>query len=611
MPRTNEHQRGRAPPLLASALRESLAEARREGELGRTLRSDLIAGCVVGVIALPLSMALAIAVGMAPQAGLGTAIIAGAVAALFGGSRVQVSGPTAAFVVVLAPVVGHFGPAGLLIATLGAGVILLVLGAFRLGLLVEFIPNPVTAGFTLGIATVIAIIQVKDLLGLTLPAADDGALPAWRESTPALVVETIRALPRVRPGDAVIGVVTLALLIAWRRVLPRIPAALVVIPIAAVLALVLARIGPEWSAATIDGRFGRMIDGAMREGIPRALPSFLLPWNAEGPAHGALEFNWSTAASLFKSSLAIAMLGAIESLLSAVVADGLTGRRHHADGELMGQGLANLAAPFFGGFAATGALARTAANVRAGARTPLAALTHALFLLAAILVLAPWLGYLPMAALAALLLVVAWNMCDLRHCLFLVRRGPRGDALTLLTCFALTVAFDMVIAVGVGVVLASLIFMRRMAELSEVELAQPSGDDPLATATGVLYYRIRGPLFFGAAQKAMNDLQVTGGERVAVLDLEAVPMMDATGLLNLESAVARLHRSGLDVILCAVGRRPMDVLRRAGFGEESPGGAGASVDRRVRFARDRAEALTMVSPMPAALHAPQSPAEIG
>ncbi len=606
MSRSTRDPRDRSPPpLVGSALRESISEARRQGTLGSLCRGDLLAGCVVGIIALPLSMALAIAVGMPPQTGLTTAIVAGVVAALAGGSRVQVTGPTAAFVVVLAPVVGHYGPAGLMVATLGAGVVLLLLGLFRLGRLVEFIPNPVTAGFTLGIATVIAIIQVKDLLGLTLPPGAEGELPAWRESTPALVMETIRALPQTRPGDAVIGAMTLLLLLIWPRLSRRVPAALVVLPLAAIAALLLARIGPEWSAATIDSRFGRPVDGVMRDGIPRSLPSFLFPWLGEGPQHRPLVFDWPTVSSLIKYALAIALLGAIESLLSAVVADGLTGWRHHPDGELVGQGMANLAAPFFGGFAATGALARTAANVRAGARSPLASLVHALFLLASIVALAPWLGYLPMAALAALLLVVARNMSDLRHCLFVVRRGPRGDGLTLLLCLSLTVVFDMVIAVGVGVVLASLIFMRRMAELSEVELEAPEGDDAFANRAGVLYYRIRGPLFFGAAQKAMNDLQVTGGERVAILDLEAVPMMDATGLLNLESAVERLHASGLDVILCAVGRRPLDVLRRAGFGEEPSEGAGkpASIDRRVRFARDRAEALAMVSPMPAALHA--------
>jgi len=592
------------PPLLASALRESLREGMRERSLGRTLRRDLLAGCVVGIIALPLSMALAIAVGMPPQAGLFTAIIAGAVAALGGGSRVQVTGPTAAFVVVLAPVVGHYGPAGLMVATLGAGVILLLLGAFRLGRLVEFIPNPVTAGFTVGIATVIAIIQIKDLLGLTLPPGAPGELPTWRESNISLLLETFRALPQTRPGDTVVGLATLALLLIWPRLVPRVPAAIVVLPVAALLAIAIGQVGPSWSVATIDSRFGVEVDGAMRGGVPRALPSFLLPWDAEGPEHRHLSFDLQTVSSLIKFSLVIALLGAIESLLSAVVADGLTGRRHDPDGELVGQGLANVAAPFFGGIAATGALARTAANVRAGAVTPFAALTHSLFLVAAIAVLAPWLGYLPMAALAALLLVVARNMSDLRHCVFVVRRGPRGDALTLLTCFGLTVAFDMVIAVGVGVVLASLIFMRRMSELSEVELSRPGGDGSVAAIQGVLYYRIRGPLFFGAAQRAMNELQVTGGERVAILDLDAVPMMDATGLLNLESAVERLHKAGLDVILCAVGRRPMDVLRRAGFGEEPPGGAGtpASIDRRVRFARDRAEALAMVSPAPRALH---------
>lgn len=617
MSRPSPAQRSRhVPPLLASALRESLTESRREGRLGAVLRRDVVAGAVVGVIALPLSMALAIAVGMPPQAGIYTAIIGGFAAALLGGSRVQVTGPTAAFVVILSPIVGLYGPAGLFVASLGAGVLLLLLGAFRLGRLVEFIPNPVTAGFTLGIAVVIALIQVKDLFGLTLPPGSEGHLPAWRESNLALFVETIRALPQVRPGDALVGGVALLLFLAWPFAPPwlrRVPSALIVLPAAALLAIALAELGPSWSAATIDSRFGQVVDGVARGGIPRELPSFQLPWDAEGPQHRHLVFDWPTITSLVKYSFAIALLGAIESLLSAVVADGLTGRRHHPDGELVGQGVANVLAPFLGGFAATGALARTAANVRAGATTPIAAMTHALFLVVVIVVLAPLLGYLPMAALAALLLVVAKNMSDAHHCLFVVRRGPRGDALTLITCFGLTVAFDMVVAVGVGVVLASLVFMRRMAELSEVEMPEEGGDDAVATAHGVVYYRIRGPLFFGAAQRAMNEVQVTGGERVAILDLEAVPMMDATGLLNLESAVERLHHAGLDVILCGVGRRPMDVLRRAGFGEEPPtrpGAAAPSVDRRVLFARDRAEALAMCARTPqplAGVAAPRAP----
>jgi len=595
------------PPFIASALRESLRDARRDRSVFTMARRDLIAGCVVGIIALPLSMALAIAVGMPPQTGIFTAIVAGFIAAVAGGSRVQVTGPTAAFVVILAPVVGHYGPAGLMVASLGAGVLLLLMGLFRLGRLVEFIPNPVTAGFTVGIATVIALIQIKDLLGLTLPAGEQGGLPAWRESNVSLFIETIRAVPAVRPGDAAVGATTLVLLLLWPRISRRVPAAIAVLPIAAVMAILLAPLGPEWAAATIDSRFGREIDGVMRGGIPRELPAFLLPWDADGPEHRHLTFDWPTVSTIAKYSFAIALLGAIESLLSAVVADGLTGRRHHPDGELVGQGLANVAAPFFGGFAATGALARTAANVRAGAQSPFAAMTHALFLVVIVVVLAPLLGYLPMAALAAMLLIVARNMSDLRHCLFVVRRGPRGDAMTLIACFGLTVIFDMVVAVGIGVVLASLIFMRRMAELSEVEFPKDGVDDAVAATQGVVYYRIRGPLFFGAAQRAMNEVQVTGGERAAILDLEAVPMMDATGLLNLESAVERLHRAGLDVILCGVSQRPMDVLRRAGFGEEpwspSQEGAAPSVDRRVRFARDGAEALAMVARPPMALHA--------
>lgn len=593
LPRTS-----RSSPLWAVALRTSIAEMRASGETARSLRSDLVAGCVVGVVALPLSMALAIAIGMPPKTGLFTAIVAGFVAALLGGSRVQVTGPTAAFVVILAPIVGHYGPAGLMVASCMAGALLLLLGLLRMGRLVEFIPNPVTAGFTMGIATVIALMQVKDMLGVTLPAAEGQHLPAWRESTVALVVETFRALPQTRPGDVVVGLMTLAMLLIWPRVSRRVPSAIVALPVAALLAWWLSGFGESWRAATIDSRFGQEVDGVFVGGVPRDLPSFLVPWDAEGPEHRHLEFNWSTVSTLLRYALAIALLGAIESLLSAVVADGLTGRRHDPDGELVGQGMANMVAPLFGGFAATGALARTAANVRAGGRTPIAAAAHALFLLAAILLLAPWLGMLPMAAMGALLIMVARNMSDFRHCLFVVRRGPRGDALTLVVCFALTVAFDMVIAVGVGVVLASLIFMRRMAELSAVEVGGNDADAEIAKQRGVLYYHIRGPLFFGAAQRAMNEVQVTGGERMAILDLEGVPMIDSTGLLNLESAVQRLHQAGLEVILCGVGRRPMEVLHRAGFTDGSHAAAlepATSIDRRVRFVASRSEALALAA----------------
>ena len=580
--------------LFCKALRESL----REHGLASLLRTDLLSAAVVGIIALPLSMALAIATGMPPQAGIFTAIAAGFVIALAGGSRVQVSGPTAAFVVILAPVVGHHGPAGLLMATLGAGIILLLAGFLRLGRLVEFIPNPVTAGFTAGIATVIALIQVKDFLGLQFSVAPDGEMPAWRESNVALIQETLRTLGGLKPGDAAIGVATLLMLLLWPKAWRRVPSALVVLPLAAVGAALLAAWRPDLAPATIDSRFGTVVDGVARGGIPRGLPSFMLPWQAAG-AHGQpFTLDWEAVRTLVKYSFAIAMLGAIESLLSAVVADAITGRRHDPDAELVGQGLGNLVAPFVGGFAATGALARTAANVRAGARSPLSAMVHSVFLVVAVVAMAPWLGYLPMASLAGLLLIVARNMSDLKHCIFVVRRGPRGDAAVLILCFGLTVAFDMVIAVAVGVVAASLLFMRRMADLSAVDLGEGGAERAVSAERGILYYRVKGPLFFGAAQRAMNEVQVTQGGRVAVLDMEAVPMMDATGLINLESAVERLHIAGIAVILCGVGPRPMEVLRRAGF---------EAGRWRVTFAPDRRRAMEVAQDLVTALAAPGGP----
>ncbi len=561
------------PRLYCIALRDALAL----GYSKKLFRSDLLAGLVVGVVALPLCIALAIAVGMPPSAGIATGIVAGFIAALCGGSAVQVTGPTAAFVVVLAPVVSQLGPAGLLVSSLIAGAILLVMGIARLGRLVEFVPFPVTAGFTLGIAVVIGMLQLKDLLGLTFENPHENI---------ARIIATVRALPSARVGDAAVGLGTLGLLLLWPRLNRRIPAALVALPIATIVGILLSRLGPQWQISTIDARFGEFVDGLMvRGGIPSDAASFLLPWNAPGPSGEHMQWDWQTAKSLSQAAVAIAVLGAIESLLSAVIADGATGRRHDPDGELVGQGLANLAAPFFGGFAATGALARTSANIRAGAKSPVSGMVHAGFLLLAVLVFAPALGYLPMSALAAVLLAVAVGMAEVRHCWFIVRHAPRGDSLTLVTCFTLTVAFDMVVAVFVGIVLASLLFMRRMAELATVELvaANDSGRGTDAPP-GVVYYRIRGPLFFGAAQRAMSELEVKVGARAIVIDLKDVPMMDATGLINLESAVERLNRAGMEIILCSVADAPRRVMRQAHFPNDR---------LKLRFAQSLPEAFAL------------------
>jgi SulP family sulfate permease len=543
---------------LGAALRGSLKEG-----YGRTdLRHDVLAGTVVGIVALPLSMALAIASGVPPQHGLYTAIVSGFVIGLLGGSRVQVSGPTAAFVVILAPITTRFGLGGLLLAGGMAGMLLVVMGVARMGQLIEFVPYPVTTGFTAGIAVVIATLQIKDLLGLATGPLPDHFL----EKAGALA----RALPTWKAADLVVGLVTLAVLLAWPDRWKRVPAPLAALAVGALAAWAAARAWPGFDAATILTRFTYDAgDGVARAGIPRLPPLPLLPWHLPGPHGEPLALSFGLVYALLPSAFAIAMLGAIESLLSAVVADGMTGHRHDPDAELVAQGIGNLLAPAFGGIAATGAIARTATNVRAGARSPLAAAVHSLFVLAAVLLFAPLLAYLPMASLAALLLLVAWRMSESRHFVRLLRVAPRSDVIVLVACFLLTVIFDMTIAVTAGIVMAALLFMRRMAEVSGVTLVREGQHPALATPLprGVVVYDLAGPLFFGAAQKAMSALRTVERRqvRVVVLDMEDVPALDATGLVALESLVADLNGAAIKVVLVGVQPQPLRAFVRAGW----------------------------------------------
>ncbi len=539
---------------MALALRQALAE----GYSLATLRADLLAGLVVGVVAVPLSMALGIAAGVPPQHGLYTAIVAGGVIALAGGSRLQVSGPTAAFVVILSPIAAQHGLGGLVLATFMAGALLLAMGFGRLGRLIEFVPYPVTTGFTAGIAIVIGTLQVKDFLGLTADRLPAHFLPR--------VAALARAVHTTHGGDLLVGTLTLLLLVLWPRLIKAVPAPLAALTIGSLAAWALARVAPELAPATILERFHYVLDGVSHGGIPPLPPQPLLPWRLPGVDNAPLVLSFELLRALLPAAFAIAMLGAIESLLSAVVGDGLSGTRHDPDGELIGQGLGNLIAPFFGGIAATGAIARTATNIRSGARTPIAALFHAVFILVVMVGLAPLLGYLPMASLAALLLTVAWRMSELRHVLRITRQGQRSDVVVLWTCLLLTVVFDMVIAVSVGIVLAALLFMRRMAEVSEVRLLTSehhhrSGPLP----HGLVVYQVAGPLFFGAAQRAISTLARAGQEaRALVLDLEDVPVLDTTGLVNLESAIERLLAGGTFVAIGGVQKQPLRVLLQGG-----------------------------------------------
>jgi SulP family sulfate permease len=514
-------------------------EAQRAGLLGRAhLARNALAGVIVGIVAMPLAMAFAIASGATPAQGLYTAIVAGLATSLLGGTRVQISGPTGAFIAVLAGITAQYGVAGLQMATLMAGVILLIMGLARLGSVIKFIPNPVIAGFTAGIAVVIWVGQWKDFFGLH--PAPSGL--HFHEKLLALIA----ALPGFDGATTAIAGFTLAIVVAgnvWFGRVPglrRVPA-----PLLAMLAATAAQLlGHFDGVATIGSAFG---------GIPRALPSFAWP-----------AFSFDQMLQLVGPAFAIALLGAIESLLTAVVADGMTGTRHDSNQELLGQGAANILSPLFGGFAATGAVARTATNIRNGATSPVAGAVHALFLVLVILLFAPWAAHVPLAALAAILFSVAWNMADLPHLRRLLTIAPATDKLLLAVTFVLTVFVDLVVAVNVGVVLAALLFMRRMADSVTAheqlfsadaggETAALPPDSAVRLPRSVLVYRIDGPFFFGAAEKLENSLERAQlGIDTVVIRLGRVPFMDATGLATLAEIVRRFQKRRVRVMLCGV-----------------------------------------------------------
>lgn len=525
------------------------------------LRRDLLAGMTVGIVALPLSMALAIAVGVPPQYGLYTAIFGGGLAAIFSGSATQVTGPTAAFVVILTPIVARYGLSGLLLATFMAGLILVLLGLLRFGRLIQYIPTPVTTGFTAGIATVIAVLQIKDLLGLRIEEMPEHFLER--------VAAIWRALPSISFVELGVGLFTLAVLVFWPRISRRIPSPLVALLLASLAGLLITGLWPQIELRTIGNCFSYLLGDVEMPGIPRMLPMPQFPWLGGNTDVGGV-ISLDVLRSLLPAAFTIALLGAIESLLSATVADGMAGTRHDPDGELVSQGAANIVAPFFGGFAATGALARTATNLRAGAVSPLAAFFHALFVLTAMLTLAPALSHVPMAAFAALLLVVAWNMSDLHSFVHIARVAPKSDVAVMLTCLVLTVVFDMVTAVSAGIVLAALLFIRRMVEISDAGFVGETHhklEQPLPP--GVLIYEIAGPLFFGAANKAMLALgAISKTVNVLIIDVRGVPAMDATGLVNLENVLEVLHANDTLVIMVGVQAQPLRLLEKAEIRDE-------------------------------------------
>lgn len=539
------------PPLF-SALREAFAS----GYTLKTLRSDLGAGLTLGIIAIPLAMALAIAVGVPPQHGLYTVLIGGSIIALTGGSRFNVSGPTAAFVVILLPITQQFGLGGLLLCTAMAGVILISMAFLRAGALLQFIPYPVTLGFTAGIGIVIATLQVKDAFGLEniKPAAN------YVEQFGALV----NALPTIHLGDTLVAAATLAVLIIWPRFVPKIPGHLVALTVGSFIGLALNN--ADIAVATLGDRFSYIVDGIEHPGIPPFLPSFLWPWEIPGPDGKPLVLSFELFRQLLAPAFAIAMLGAIESLLCAVVADGMAGTKHDPNGELLGQGIGNILAPMFGGITATAAIARSAANVRAGAYSPIAAITHAGVVLLAMLFLAPLFSHLPMAALAALLLMVAWNMSEPKHVIHTLRIAPRNDVLVLLTCLSLTVLFDMVLAVGVGLLLAAGLFIKSMSDLTDTANVPSNEHEIPDLPDSVTVYAIRGPLFFGAAEKALSILRKFNPEiRVVIIDMRAVPMLDMTALAALSNVLIDYQKNDIGIIFLGVSAKVRHKMRRAGI----------------------------------------------
>lgn len=521
----------------------ALLEAHRSGLLGPGhWLPNLLSGVIVGIVALPLAMAFAIASGAKPEQGIYTAIVAGVAVSVFGGSRLQVAGPTGAFVVILAGITAEHGIAGLQLATLMAGVILLVFGLARLGSVIKFIPDPVVLGFTAGIGVVIFVGQWRYFFGIDVVTGEHFHETVWH---------LLQALPQLHGPTTALALISLALVIVPPRLpgLRRLPGPIVALVGATALQAVVAWPG----VATIGSAFG---------GLPSTLPMPSLP-----------DLSVSQMLVLIGPAFAIAMLGAIESLLSAMVADGMAGTRHDSNQELIGQGIANLAAPLFGGFAATGAIARTATNIRNGGTSPLSGIVHSVTLVVILLAAAPLAADIPLAALAAILFVVAWNMSEARHFAKMVRRAPAADVGILLVTFALTVFADLVVAVNIGVILAILNFLRRMAGSVEVrqeteqQLQREFSHQGFSILPpGVLVYAVEGPFFFGAVETFERTLAATHSDpQVLIIRLRWVPFIDITGLQTLEEVVGDLQRRGVTVLISGANARVLGKLRRAGI----------------------------------------------
>jgi SulP family sulfate permease len=513
--------------------------------------ADVTAGVIVGIVALPLAIAFAIASGVTPDRGLWTAIIAGFLISVLGGSRVQIGGPTGAFVVIIYGVVQQHGVGGLAVATFMAGVILVLLGVARLGTAIKFIPMPVVTGFTSGIAIIIVSSQVKDFFGLRMGNVPPEFLEKWGAYA--------QAIGTINTTAVLVAGLALGIIVWWPRVSHRVPGPFVALIVTTLLARWL-----ELDVDTIGSRFGA---------ISASIPTPVMP-----------DLSLAQVKSLIGPAFTIALLGAVESLLSAVVADGMIGSRHRSNMELVGQGIANMVVPFFGGIPATGAIARTATNVKNGGRTPVAGITHAVTLLVITLFAGQWAALIPMATLAAILAVVAYHMSEWRTFLSGLK-SPRSDVVVLLTTFLLTVLVDLTVAIEVGIVLAALLFMRRMAEVTSVSVVSGSDDGQDADGTlaghrdavgdrlplprgkippGVQVFEINGPFFFGAAEKFKDTLgTIAGSPRVLIVRMRDVPAIDATGIHALLEVVKRSRMDGTLVLLAEVHAQPLVALTKS------------------------------------------------
>lgn len=522
----------------------------------KTFMSDLMAGIIVGIVALPLAIAFGIASGVTPEKGIITAIVAGLVISLFGGSKVQIGGPTGAFIIIIYGIIQKYGFEGLTIATLMAGFFLVLFGLLRLGTIIKYIPYPIVVGFTSGIAVTIFTTQIKDLFGLTLPSNPSDFIEKW-----GVYLQNFNTID---PWCALIGVASVVVIAVTPRFSKKIPGSLIAIILMTIVALLLKNFAGVLSIETIGDRFS----------ISNELPAAQVP-----------DMNWETIKSLVSPAITIAILGAIESLLSATVADGVIGDHHDSNTELVAQGLANIASPLFGGIPATGAIARTMTNINNGGKTPVAGIIHAVILLLIFLFLMPLAKYIPMACLAGVLVVVSYGMCGWRSFLELMK-NPKSDVTVLLITFFLTIIFDLTIAIEVGLIIACLLFMKRMSETTDVKAITEEIDlnqdaefstgnlDHLIIPQGVEVYEINGPYFFGAGNK-FEEIMASFGDRpkVRIIRMRKVPFVDSTGIHNLTNLCEMSKKEGIQIVLSGVREKVNGQLEHAGFyhliGEEN------------------------------------------